>query len=435
MSSSIVKKFKSNTLKMAYPVYNDQNYRRDSFDRFGDDLHSFILSFLAVDDQYRLLLVSTMFLNNMFTQSHFVQFNSIWNSPLNVLELTDLKMVNKAMNAIAQNQNQAIRKVYFQLEHLCMRCIALFYDKCKNLTCVKIDAGTRKTLSGDCIGEILHFIRLGPKIKEIHFNFMVNFNSQPFMQLFIAQYRSVLREFGFTYGTANHVPIQENLHSFPHLTTLNIGYYNNQNKLRVQTLRAIAGQVPNLKRLIIYRIDDKVEDFLFNIRELKKMFKNLDYYYIGPMSGGLWETHDFLKPTMNDMYKFQTLRTEVQFAEPKTIVYYSRKHRFIYYNQRDQEHTLVISDDVRSLAYNFVHVEYRLETDARNVIRLMRMNPNIVHLRVRIDCFTPRLVKYLVNKANENPNTDHCFATRNISPIGKQRNVWTNVTTLIDSLN
>ncbi len=411
---------------------------RASFNRFGDDMHSLILSYLSVDDQYRLLCVNSMFLGNMFTMTHNVYFEQQWLAPINLI--ADIRLIDSALSVIRTIQYPAVRKLFFNLDHNCLRSVALFYNECSHIETLKLDGGQRKTMAAAYIGEVLQFIKIKPTLKCLKFNLMFNFTSINMMNLFISCYRNVVCELGFTHGFhLMPTPIITSLHHFTKLTALNIAYYNNihinnQTQINLSVLQLIGREVPQLKRLIIYRSVDTREDVLFNLIQIKQLFTQLDYYYVGSMVGGLWRDDAYQKTTMKDMTKFQTLRAPIIFGDGYTIVYYSRKHSFLYYNQRLPDHQIIVPQDVKSLAYQYFNCIYHHEDDTTNLMALLRDNPNIFHVRARSECFTIRLLDFIVAQANTNPLITRCYAARNIEPLILSRNVFTNVAALRDRL-
>ncbi len=400
-----------------------------SFNRFGDDLQSIILSYLSVDDQYRMLTASRWCMYNMFIYTNNVYIDQQWLSPINLIG--DLRLVDTVMNVVQTRQYPAVRKLSFNLDHNCLRSVALFYNQCPNVQVLKLEGGHRKTMASAYMGEVLEFIRLRPSVESIRFNLMFNFSQIDLMNLFIRCYRNVATELGFTQGfTTNPAPIIESLHYFTKLEVLNIGYYNHQRSINWHVMQVLGQEVPLLRRLTIYRSQDKREDVLFNLDAIRQIFPKLDYYYVGAMVGGLWRDSAYQKHTMNDMLRPQTLRAPINFGDGFTVVYYSRKHSFIYYNQRVAEHRLVIPQDVKSMAYHFLYALYNREADTTNLLLHLKSMPNLTHLRVKSDCFTNRLLKFLVDKANNNPTVTYCFASRTVETVALYRNVWTNVAEL-----
>lgn len=410
-------------------IFDSNGHRRDSFNRFGDDLEGVILSYLPSNDQYRFLLVSRYFLANMFIHSHFLSIFNLWKAPINCLELSDIRSVDRAMVRVETRQYPAILKLYFNLDHNCLRCISQFYNKCQNLRSLKINTSTRKIMASDCVGELLEFIRPKVKLNEVYFGFVIRFTSEPLLNLFVRHYRDILCEFGFTYAIDHtSAPILDYLGVFKRLTSVIIVYYNHQTPMTLQTLETMARDVSKLKRLTLYRSFDIREDVLFNLTQVTTIFRCLNYYYIGPIIGGLWDNHQFMRATMSDMScRFGSLRREIPFNEQATVVYYSRQHRFVYYGQKNAEHKLVIPGEVRSLAYNFRFMQYKPNIDAANSIIVLNSAPNIVHFRARRDCFTTHLRTYLLDRARANPNTSFCFAYRNTWPLTREYNVWSNI--------
>ena len=400
---------------------------RSSFDRFGDDLQGVVLSYLRCDDQYRLMPISQSVMNNMFTHSHSIFLANGWKSPINCLEATgNLPILDKVMTRVETQQYNSLWKVYFNLEQNCLRCVANFYYKCKNLRVLKINTASRKIFATDCVGELLEFIRPKPKLQNLYFGFIINFNSVPLMDLFIRHYSIVLKEFGFCFGLdAVPQPMINRLYNFIQLTSISIVYYNHHiNHLNNFWLSVISQSVPELRRLSVYRSFDSDEPPLLDVARLRVFFPKLNYYYLGSLNGGLWDHSNFMKATMIDMYKFNRLGSSIDFSDIFTTLYYSRQHQFIMYNQRNADHRLVVPNDVRNLAYYFRTANENLA--ANNALALLDSAPNVVHLRLRTGVYTPNLVNYCVHRAENNPQTQFCFALANTAPLTRRHNITTN---------
>ena len=415
----------------ASPDKDSRGRRRDDIERLGDDLIGVMLSYLPLSDKYRLLFVSSMFMNNMFSYSNFVSLTNIlfapqyeWN-----LALYKPKTYDSLIEFVDREQFRRINKLYARLDYNCLPSVALYAQKCLNIRSLKIEGGNRKVYFFADWSNIIYHITPLSKIKELYLGICVLFSTESLLDYFIHKLSPILREVGINLGNNCEIDINliiNKLDKFPHLTTLSICYLNNHITICKPMLENISKKLPNLQRLIIYRQSDRDEPILFDILYLQKLFKNMDYYYVGPMMCGHWGDSSFAKWIMCDMHKFGQLRKPIQLMEPYTTLYYSRKHHFIYYVQRLLNHRLKIPDGVTNLVFLYQGYEYNAMEDSKAVIRILKEHQNISHIRLRGTCFTHHLQKYLIKLAKMSNYRKYCFSTRDPTPLETLRNIQTN---------
>ncbi len=404
---------------------------KDSFNRFGNDLTGLILSYLEVEDQYRLLTVNKMFAYNMFVFSTNVcitkPFQAFASMPLYA-----------SMSVLIKRQFDAVRQLTVNLDNNGLDFAIAFYNNCPNITTLKLEGDRGNSGQVSYAVDFMHRLKVKPSLKQLYLNILFKFHRFR-LDYFLGLYGPVLCEFGYDYE--NNYMVESFLYRMPKLKKLHIfckNPYQIFDQEDLQRLSMLCAK-KQLKGLYFYRNSAEQIDYLLDLVGIKKLFPDLDYYYAGPdhgskNSGGLFKNYDFRKSSMRDMLKFQTFVRDPECVSYYNVLYYSRNHSFLYLNQiihfssQVKQIFATIPDDVKSLVFRLsdLHVHHDIERRPRMVMQILNKYRNITHIRLAPIVFNFLFIKHVIDLIEANPSVTYCLAEDNTEPLKKCCNVWTN---------
>ena len=416
-------------------VVDSNGRRRDSFDRFGDDLTATILSYLPINDKYRYCMTSNMFFNNMFSQTRLADISDFLFSPIRFWDFERFSpaTTDRIFDSMERNQYHPITSLYANIGANCFQTVVNFYNKCPNVRRLKIDGGNRKISHISDWTNLMANISVKPPLRELYLGSLFVFQTQSNMDFFIHRYIPVLKEVGVVLNYMVELPadvIIANLHRFPNVEVLNIAIFNSDGwTISMAAHKTISKALPRLKKLNFYLAMDNQNDILYDVDRLTRVYPHLTDLYVGPMLGGQWTDPSFMKSAMEDMAKFGPVRRAIFLDQHSTTLRYSKKYKWVFFVQRNKRHQLILPTEVNSIVFHYFDKIYRASSDVAMLKALLNRHPNIRQIRVNKRAYTISLLKYLTDRAKRSPEQLFCYATNQWSsiPMEKYFNVLTDI--------
>ncbi|CAG2103937.1 unnamed protein product [Medioppia subpectinata] len=111
-------------------IQHPKIYAKDSMDRFGDDMYGLILSYLSLEDRFRLECVSKQFQRTVFGSVVFIDINNQFNNKSETCFKAMIEMLAKKCPNI---QTIDFREMFIECEEHIPEVLRLLRDNCLNL--------------------------------------------------------------------------------------------------------------------------------------------------------------------------------------------------------------------------------------------------------------------------------------------------------------
>ncbi len=303
--------------------------RKDSFDRFGDDLAANILSYLPRLQQYRYSRVCQQWLNCMFEMEHFATLPC----PKIIPGFWHAHPIDGLQRHMRDNENKKLLRLDVVLSYVSLVGLSEVLINAPHLRHLKIEVKNLEYFNGAVFAKHilfnLNYTLLDTNLEKLSFAIPLIFESFFAAKFFVERFGPILAEMWIDCQNDSniiHYLIRE-LKNMPKLESLVL--FRCGNKLCQYFPEHLAKSCPNLKRICL----NTVNNGLFNkpIDVYFKLFPKLKYLLI-QKSGHMVSISDLRKLVLST-HRCQPATDILALYKPPyqraEMVFYSTEYKFM----------------------------------------------------------------------------------------------------------